>query len=472
MAHYHLHVKPGPKGAGAEHAQYIGREGRFTPEKYGEIGEHEHGNLPEWAQGSAARFFAAADEHERANGNAYREFELALPKELSDGERGALVREFVAEQIGGRHAYAWAIHEPTGHNPHAHVMFSERIVDGIERDKEQYFKRANVKQPERGGQLKSDRFTSRDGPKAVEAVRERWAQMQNQALERAGVEARVDHRSLEAQGIEREAGQHRGPAVSGIEAREKVAEVSVRREAERVERAQARAAVVAEVRVVTREEVAAEKVAVRERRELAQEVTGPERELVLPRVQADRLEQIQRAQAAAERRVERRQGLGIGGELKEKLLTQARALWERIGRELGRVKEWIVERFPAPLERLKTQARELFGAAGGKAQGVEKEAAPAPSRGAADHSPGSAAAERARALKEATALGRQELARQVQAVRAEQAARQRLDELVRQERERQRAQQVSLERKQELERVQKLEQERARERGKDRGLGR
>ncbi len=105
--------------------------------------------------------------------------------------------------------------------------------------------------------------------------------------------------------------------MSGIEARGEVAEVSVRREAERLERVQERAAVVAEVRVVSREEMAIERVAMRERRELAQEVTGEDRAAVLKRVEADRVEQIQRAQAAAERRVERRQGMGIGGELKE-----------------------------------------------------------------------------------------------------------------------------------------------------------
>ena len=170
-----------------------------------------------------------------------------------------------------------------GHNPHVHVMFSERLRDGIERGPEQYFKRANGKAPERGGHAKSDRFTSSRGPDEVQALRARWAELQNQALERAGVEARVDHRSLEAQGIDREAMQHRGPAVSGIEGRGEASEVSMRREAERAERAQAREAVVAEVRVVTRQEMAVDRVAVRERRELAAEVTGPERGLVLPR---------------------------------------------------------------------------------------------------------------------------------------------------------------------------------------------
>ena len=378
MAHYHLHVKPGPKGAGAEHAQYIERGGRFKTERYGEIGEHERGNLPDWANGSAARFFAAADEHERSNGNAYREFELALPVELSDEQRGALVREFVADQIGDRHAYAWAIHEPQGHNPHVHVMFSERLRDGIERGPEQYFKRANAKNPERGGHAKSDRFTSSRGPEEVQVLRARWAELQNRALERAGVEARVDHRSLEAQGIDRDAMQHRGPAVSGIEKRGKASDVSMRREAERAERAQAREperrAVEAEVRVVTRQEMAAERVAIRERRELAAEVTGPERALVLPLVEADRREQIGRAQAAAERRVERRQSLG--GRLGKKLVEQARALRDRIGQQLGRVKAWVAERFPEPYQQIKERARELFGAAPERPAGAPQEAVP------------------------------------------------------------------------------------------------
>ena len=210
------------------------------------------------------------------------------------------------------------------------------------------------------------------------ALRARWAEVQNEALERGGFDARVDHRSLEAQGIDREAMRHRGPAVSGIEARGEEAQVSVRREAERVERARERAAVEAEVRVVTRQEMALERVAVRERRELAQEVTGEARAVVLPRVEADRREQLGRAQAAAERRVERRQGLSMSGQLKEKLLTQARALRERIGEQLGRVKAWVAERFPEPFERLKGISKEVFNAVAQKTRGVRE---PQPGKG-------------------------------------------------------------------------------------------
>jgi len=345
MAHYHAHVRPGPRGKGAEHAQYIERGGRFSAAKYGEIGEHERGNLPAWARGSAARFFAAADSFERANGNAYREFELALPVELNDHQRGQLVREFVAEQLGERHAYAWAIHEPRGHNPHVHIMFSERIRDGIERGPERYFKRANSKHPELGGHLKSDWFTGKGGPKAVEALRVRWEEVQNQALERAGIEARVDHRTLEAQGIEREAGQHRGPAVSGLEARGQEAEVSARREAERTVRQEAalrqpeHQELVAELREVTREEVAGQRAAARERRELLPETDGELRRDLERQVESDRREQIARVEAQVERRIERR--MGLVGQWGEKLLEQARHLRDRVMELGGRVKEWV-----------------------------------------------------------------------------------------------------------------------------------
>jgi hypothetical protein len=196
---------------------------------------------------------------------------------------------------------------------------------------------------------------------ALEELKARWALVQNQALERAGLDIRVDHRSLRDQGIEREPGQHRGPAVSGIEARGEVSEVSERREAERLARWEvrepARQEIVAEIRTVSREEVTAERAAVRERRELAQQVTGPSRDEVLKRVEADRREQLERVGAQAERRVERRQS--IGG----RLLDQARALRERIGQQLHRVKEWMLERFPAARVTLDLEAVKARGRA-------------------------------------------------------------------------------------------------------------
>jgi len=363
MASYHIHITAPTRdeASALEHAQYTQREGRFTPEKYGEVAARGAANLPAWAGGDWETFWKASDRYERANGNVYREFEIALPRELSRAEQVALVERFVSQELGTVRAYQWAIHTPPASDgqeqPHAHVMFSDRQMDGIERGPERFFKRYNAKHPERGGCRKATYGANKkEAAQVYEGIRARWADVQNLALERAGVEARVDHRSLAAQGIlDREPGVHRGPAVSGIEARGEVSEVGLRQREQREARAQDRQIVVAETRVVTREEVAAERVAVRERRALAREVTGPERAVVLPRVEADRREQIERSLAAAERRVERRAGLG--GPWGKRLVEQARALRERIGKQLGRVKAWIAERFPDPMQPIKTRAR-------------------------------------------------------------------------------------------------------------------
>jgi hypothetical protein len=374
MASYHMQINTGGKGAALEHAQYIDRDGRFTEDRYGEVAARGHANMPEWAREDTTEFWRASDSFERANGNTYREYELALPRELSRSAQVALVQRFAEQELGTTRPYQWAIHLSTASDgkeqPHVHLMFSDRQHDGIERGPEQFFKRYNAKNPERGGARKlSYGADKEEAARTYEGIRERWAKVQNLALEHAGVEARVDHRSLAAQGIHREPEVHRGPAVSGIEARGELSTVGERQREQVLARTQAREKVVEQVRVVTREEVAAERVAVRERRDLAREVTGPDRAVVLPRVEADRREQLGRAQAAAERRVERRQGLKIGGRLGEKLVTQARALRERIGRELERVKEWVRERFPDPLKQLKERSREMFEAVAEKARG-------------------------------------------------------------------------------------------------------
>jgi hypothetical protein len=385
MASYHMQINTGGKGAALEHAQYIQREGPFTEERYGEVAARGHANMPEWAREDTAAFWRASDEFERANGNTYREYELALPRELSRSAQVALVQRFAEQELGTTRPYQWAIHTSTASDgkeqPHVHLMFSDRQHDGIERGPEQFFKRYNAKNPERGGAQKfSYGVDKEEAARTYEGIRERWAKVQNLALEHEGVEARVDHRSLAAQGIHREPEVHRGPAVSGIEGRGEVSQVGERQREQMRVRTQARSMVVAEVREVTREEVAVERVAVRERRDLAREVTGKDRALVLPLVEADRREQLGRAQAAAERRVERRQGLGIGGQIKEKLLTQARVLRERIGKEIGRVREWVVEHFPEPLKQLKERTREVLGAVAEKARGRRSARAQEPER--------------------------------------------------------------------------------------------
>ena len=53
----------------------------------------------------------------------------------------------------------------------------------------------------------------------ITQIRERWAALTNEKLHEHGLETRVDHRSLEDQGVEREPTSHLGPSVSAMERR-------------------------------------------------------------------------------------------------------------------------------------------------------------------------------------------------------------------------------------------------------------
>ena len=73
-------------------------------------------------------------------------------------QRLELVEDFIQSEIGSKYPYQFAIHNPKAMDgsdqSHVHLMFNERLQDGIARDPEQYFKRYNGKNPERGGAKK------------------------------------------------------------------------------------------------------------------------------------------------------------------------------------------------------------------------------------------------------------------------------------------------------------------------------
>ena len=201
MAIYHLNVKTGTRIGGqsaSAKSDYIEREGKY--EKDGEELEYkESGNMPEWAEDDPQKYWAAADAGERANGRLYREVEFALPRELNERERVEVASSFAKNLTGEeRLPYTLAVHRggQDGGNPHAHLMFSERTNDGIERSAEQWFKRYNAQEPEKGGARKS---TSTKPREWLENTREQWADHANEALERAGRSERITEASLENQ---------------------------------------------------------------------------------------------------------------------------------------------------------------------------------------------------------------------------------------------------------------------------------
>ncbi len=66
----------------------------------------------DWANGNPSLFWKMADEHERKNGAANRELEVALPAELEPVQQVALLQVFVKAELSGK-PYQLAIHEPS-----------------------------------------------------------------------------------------------------------------------------------------------------------------------------------------------------------------------------------------------------------------------------------------------------------------------------------------------------------------------
>ena len=202
MAIGRLSVKVGKAGKASPHAVYIARLGQYGKrlEQGEKLEAFEFGNMPKWAASNPLHLWEAADAYERKNGTTYREFEIALPREMNPAQRLELVRDFVGQEIGDRHPYQFAIHTPTaadgGEQPHAHVMFCERECDGIERDPEQFFKRYNSKNPERGGAKKANTGKAPATRRTeLKELRGRWETMCNEHLVCGGIDARIDMRS-------------------------------------------------------------------------------------------------------------------------------------------------------------------------------------------------------------------------------------------------------------------------------------
>jgi hypothetical protein len=110
--------------------RYVAREGRedlvYTRSR----------NLPGWAHGSPQTYFRAAYQYEWALGNAFEEWKITLPQELSPRQNMDLMRDLVTTIAGERLPITYAFHSPqtmdgTQAQPHLHLLISGRQEDGI-----------------------------------------------------------------------------------------------------------------------------------------------------------------------------------------------------------------------------------------------------------------------------------------------------------------------------------------------------
>src|SRR5207244_8715612 len=160
---YHLSFRSGSRAGGscakAAHA-YVTRTGEYEGPDRDPALYTESDHLPSWTGDEPGDYWDAADLYERANGRLYISADFALPRDLDLDDQVGLAHAFAQELTAEeRLPYTLAIHagrdaEGQEHNPHAHLMVSERRNDGVTRNHEQWFSRANSFRPERGGEPK------------------------------------------------------------------------------------------------------------------------------------------------------------------------------------------------------------------------------------------------------------------------------------------------------------------------------
>lgn len=220
MAIFHMSAKAVSRSTGRSatgSAAYRAGE-KITDKRTGEIHDYTRKGgvedaelvLPDgstWTPDRAELWNAAELSEKRKDACVAREFEVALPAELSAPERKRLAVDF-AREMANREGCAVdvAIHAPgrggDTRNHHAHILRTTRKVEG----------------EGLGAKLDTEK-AGRNRKADLEAVRERWAELVNERLRENSIEARIDHRSHAERGIEAEPTKHLGPTATGFERR-------------------------------------------------------------------------------------------------------------------------------------------------------------------------------------------------------------------------------------------------------------
>lgn len=206
MAIYNLRVEPDRGRSAVYRYEYTLRVNNFSWEKDSKYDDFLFGqnvNMPDFASEDPKLFWESCENYERANANTFRTIDFSLPTELSDEENIELAARFAEELFGDKFVYSMAVHsKPSGvqsiQNIHCHIMFSERKLDGIEREPKEFFKRFNRKNPQLGGCEKTDEWTAYS---KLYYIRQTWERIANEKLQEKGLE-KISCRSLYAQRID------------------------------------------------------------------------------------------------------------------------------------------------------------------------------------------------------------------------------------------------------------------------------
>lgn len=161
---------------------------------------HLAGAADAWARDRERLWNTAERAEKQSNSRVAREYQVSLPHELSTAQQVSLARALsveLAERYGVAVDLAVHLPRPDGdsRNYHAHLLTTTREVTPTGLG------------AKTGLDMSNDARRRRDLPNSrneFHVLRERWASLTNEALREANVDARVDHRSLAEQGINRE----------------------------------------------------------------------------------------------------------------------------------------------------------------------------------------------------------------------------------------------------------------------------
>lgn len=246
MAIYHCHCKIISRGQGRSAVgaaayrsgeklknEYDGIEHDYTKKggvAYSEIMLCE--NAPKEYQDRATLWNAVEQAEKGSRAQLVREYEVALPVELSREEQIQLVRDFAKENFVDKGMCVdFSIHDKEDGNPHAHIMLTtrpiekdgtwgakatneyvldkngERILQKIDKQNRKIYKRVKIE------------TTDWNTKEFLQRSRESWAEKVNQELEKKSLPQRIDHRSFKEQGIEKIPTQHIGVSANAMEKR-------------------------------------------------------------------------------------------------------------------------------------------------------------------------------------------------------------------------------------------------------------
>ena len=154
---------------------------------------------PQWVNNRPQLWNEVEKKDTRINARPASELDIALPIELNPDQQIKLIKHFAQTTLVSRGLIVdLACHDLNRHNPHAHLLFTTRKIN------------------EQGLGEKDRDIKTKD---FLNHLRKTWEEQANEALSQAKTSEQIDHRSLEAQGINRIPQIHLGPNVCQMEAR-------------------------------------------------------------------------------------------------------------------------------------------------------------------------------------------------------------------------------------------------------------